>query len=432
METLPIVDEIALVPRDVGGEEDSSAVDSITIVSRAEKKKNKLVKKFNRNPLSFYQVIIIGIIVLIIIIGCVAVETYISTNKLRPNVHPHSSDDEKYHRRIVDKVNSQNIAWKAKYNRFASRSVDDGSSSGDAERSPILERLKMSPQQLLQDTKQHLKELLHYNMSIPTVYDTRFKYPQCWSVHQIYNQAGCGSCWSVAASSVMSDRICISSNGTTQIQISALDLTSCCHTCGGCQGTHWALSAFTYWKEHGVVSGGSYGTHEGCRPYTIEPDCGSPCSSSQYSKERTPSCTRECRPHYDRKYDEDITKSRRAYWIRAFHGSAEFTLVKVTLDDLVGDKYVSLIQKEILLHGPVLACFTLYEDFQHYSSGIYSVDEMRSEQLYGHCAKLLGWGVEDNKKYWLYSNTWGRDWGENGFFRVSFDEIPEEVVAGVL
>lgn len=37
-----------------------------------------------------------------------------------------------------------------------------------------------------------------------------------------------------------------------------------------------------------------------------------------------------------------------------------------------------------------------------------------SKKLYGHCAKLLGWGEESNVKYWLYMNTWGRDWGDYG------------------
>ncbi|KHJ90855.1 hypothetical protein OESDEN_09258 [Oesophagostomum dentatum] len=83
-------------------------------------------------------------------------------------------------------------------------------------------------------------------------------------------------------------------------------------------------------------------------------------------------------------------------------------------------------------YGPVLACFTLYEDFQHYTSGIYKTDETRSLQLYGHCAKLMGWGEERGVKYWLYANTWGRDWGEHGFFRIDMSEIPEEVVAGVM
>uniref|UniRef100_A0A914RVB2 Peptidase C1A papain C-terminal domain-containing protein n=1 Tax=Parascaris equorum TaxID=6256 RepID=A0A914RVB2_PAREQ len=37
-----------------------------------------------------------------------------------------------------------------------------------------------------------------------------------------------------------------------------------------------------------------------------------------------------------------------------------------------------------------------------------------AQELYGHCAKLIGWGVSDGEEYWLYMNTWGREWGEGG------------------
>jgi cathepsin B len=51
-------------------------------------------------------------------------------------------------------------------------------------------------------------------------------------------------------------------------------------------------------------------------------------------------------------------------------------------------------------------------------SGIYQpflfYDRDSNKELYGHCAKLLGWGDENGVNYWLYMNTWGREWGENG------------------
>ncbi|KAL6722920.1 hypothetical protein Aduo_017988 [Ancylostoma duodenale] len=433
------MDEIALVP--TANDEtaftarpEEPAVHVVT--SRTDSRKAKLAKKYQRTPLAFYQALALGALLLILILVCVAVETWRNTSRVSDGTKPHSQDDETYHLSIVEEVNSQvGITWKARYNKFASRSeVTTGTvSDADTARMILKKFFDLDDQQLLQDTEKHIEGLWRMKLNIPKSFDVRAAWPQCWAVHQIFNQAGCGSCWSVAATSVMSDRVCIHSNGTVQTQISALDLTSCCLSCGGCQGTHWALSAFTYWKEHGIVSGGAFGSHEGCRPYTFEPSCGAPCGSSLYRKDRTPRCERQCQELYHKTYDQDLVQARKAYWLRAINGSAEYTpVVKSTLQRLINGKFTEILQRELMTYGPVLACFTLFEDFQHYMSGIYRTDENRSLQLYGHCAKLMGWGEEGGVKYWLYANTWGRDWGEHGFFRIDMDEIPEEVVAGVM
>ncbi|VDM94666.1 unnamed protein product, partial [Onchocerca ochengi] len=94
---------------------------------------------------------------------------------------------------------------------------------------------------------------------------------------------------------------------------------------------------------------------------------------------------------------------------------------------------VELIKREIYLYGPTLACFAASEDLQHYDSGIYHpINHSISSKIYGHCVKMLGWGEENNQKYWLYMNTWGRHWGEYGFFRASQSELPEDVIGGSL
>nr|CAI5823015.1 unnamed protein product [Callosobruchus analis] len=94
---------------------------------------------------------------------------------------------------------------------------------------------------------------------IPEEFDARKKWPNCESIKEIRYQGHCGSCWAVASASVMSDRICIHSNGKDQVRISALDLLSCCEECsdatGGCKGGY-RTPAFRYWETTGIVSGG--------------------------------------------------------------------------------------------------------------------------------------------------------------------------------
>lgn len=53
---------------------------------------------------------------------------------------------------------------------------------------------------------------------------------------------------------------------------------------------------------------------------------------------------------------------------------------------------------------------------QLYQGGIFEHDPC----LYslGHAALLVGYGTENNTDYWTLKNTWGTDWGEDGYIRM--------------
>lgn len=49
--------------------------------------------------------------------------------------------------------------------------------------------------------------------------------------------------------------------------------------------------------------------------------------------------------------------------------------------------------------------------------GIYVKTE-NAKHIGSLSVKLIGWGEEKGVPYWLTVNSWGKNWGENGFFRI--------------
>ncbi|XP_064536868.1 cathepsin B [Drosophila montana] len=233
---------------------------------------------------------------------------------------------------------------------------------------------------------------------LPAEFDARTAWPNCPTIGEIRDQGSCGSCWAFGAVEAMSDRVCIHSNATVNFHFSADDLVSCCHTCGfGCNGG-FPGAAWSYWTHKGIVSGGSYGSKEGCRPYEVEPcehhvnGTRPPCHNGN-----TPSCTHKCESGYSVDYAKDKHFGAKAYSI---------------------NRNPRDIQREIMTNGPVEGAFTVYEDLILYKTGVYQ--HVHGRQLGGHAIRILGWGVwgENKVPYWLIGNSWNTDWGDNGFFRI--------------
>ncbi|XP_052866048.1 cathepsin B-like [Anopheles cruzii] len=232
-----------------------------------------------------------------------------------------------------------------------------------------------------------------YDIDIPESFDSRDHWPDCESLREIRNQGTCGSCWAVAATSVMSDRICIHSNATINVALAAEDLMGCCVNCGnGCNGGFLDGASFQYWVDVGLVSGGAYNSTDGCKPYPFKP-CLYPFSDCH--QEESPKCRHHCVRGADRRYTKDKLFGRTAY--------------SVPRDERV-------IRYEIMTNGPVEAGFDVYEDVFLYKSGVYR--HVFGKQVGKHAVRIIGWGREGGLPYWLISNSYGEDWGNHGYFKM--------------
>jgi len=75
----------------------------------------------------------------------------------------------------------------------------------------------------------------------------------------------------------------------------------------------------------------------------------------------------------------------------------------------------------VWLHQPVAVCVdSSHINFEYYTGGIYYEPGCGTSKL-DHCMLLTGFGTDDSTgaEYWICENSWGEDWGVNGFIWMS-------------
>jgi hypothetical protein len=101
-------------------------------------------------------------------------------------------------------------------------------------------------------------------------------------------------------------------------------------------------------------------------------------------------------------------------------------------DQATGKWNVDLNRVKTLLAAgyPVVVGFTLYENFDNYQGGVYN--RIQGGVTGGHAMCIVGY--DDSIQALKIVNSWGQDWGDNGFFYLSYNLFAElaQWGAGVL
>jgi len=74
------------------------------------------------------------------------------------------------------------------------------------------------------------------------------------------------------------------------------------------------------------------------------------------------------------------------------------------------------LKKLVYEHGAVSTSVQSKGPFQEYKGGIFAGCPSNSKT--DHAVTVVGYGNENGQDYWLIKNSWGQDWGENGFIRL--------------
>uniref|UniRef100_A0A8D2B1X4 Cathepsin H n=1 Tax=Sciurus vulgaris TaxID=55149 RepID=A0A8D2B1X4_SCIVU len=73
----------------------------------------------------------------------------------------------------------------------------------------------------------------------------------------------------------------------------------------------------------------------------------------------------------------------------------------------------------VALYNPVSFAFEVTEDFMLYKSGVYSSASChKTPDKVNHAVLAVGYGEENGIPYWIVKNSWGSQWGNNGYFLI--------------
>ena len=196
------------------------------------------------------------------------------------------------------------------------------------------------------------------------------------AVGEVLQQGTCGGCWAFAATAVMRSRLVISGNGSMTL-LSNQQLISCADA-SGCKGGNY-VDAWDYVKAYGgVASNAAYG-------YESANQGGNtlPCDTS--IKDRV------------------VTVSGYSWAMKE-----------------------SNLMEELATGGPVAVAITTPSCFHSYAGGILMYKDCQCypspTQPLDHAVTLIGYGTSiDGVDYWLIQNSWGTNWGENGYVMLERD-----------
>jgi len=291
-------------------------------------------------------------------------------------------------------------------------------------------------------------------LTVDSVPDT-FDGTEVWKdlLSPVKDQGKCGSCWAFATTSTLADRFNIQSLGKLKIDLSPTYMLLCDFIgqelvvknpqtqqnifnkinltsigMGSCNGNSLSDS----WRYLYI-----FGTPtDNCVPYdkTIGTELALNSPSDFSSTNYTPLCTSVTGKIADMCSNVSENSSNDEYGTPArFFRCIHFYSVAGIPQDGGSELY---IRHNIYSWGPVSTGMVVYPDLYTFDAknSIYEWNGL-GESLGGHAVEIVGWGEEKGKKYWIIRNSWGKDWGRNGYFYISrgnnMCEIEANVVAGL-
>ena len=237
----------------------------------------------------------------------------------------------------------------------------------------IADAKKLFEQGLSDDPNlQQCKSKNRMDIEIPESWDFREEYPHCKAASTPTITQDCHASYVLSTLSAAEDRICKGGSGE-RVQLSSQELIDCDKFSECARGT--VNKVLNWGKRRGFVA-------EHCYPSTGKQG--------------------ECPEEHLEENDCRISNE--------FYRVVDFCIAQES----------DGIKREILTNGPVLGQLNPYTDMLTYKEGIYSRTQEAFRFQGNHVFKIIGWeSSPDGGSSWIVENTWGDDWGEDGYAKIA-------------
>jgi len=230
----------------------------------------------------------------------------------------------------------------------------------DEFRSKVLMANPITPESFIHPEK----VLTPVSQAVPTKFDWRDQN----AVTPVKDQGQCGSCWAFSAvENIESMWLIAGKANVSTLRLSEQQVVDCDSADGGCDGGD-TPTAFEYViKAGGIESESAY-------PYTAE--------------------NGNC------KFQKSSVVASIKDWKYATSGKDE-----------------KILQQNLVSWGPLSICVDA-QYWQYYTGGVLTAWECAWVNILDHCVQLVGYNQDNSTPYWSVRNSWGTDWGINGYIQL--------------
>ena len=245
----------------------------------------------------------------------------------------------------------------------------------------------------------------------PRYYLEKYKYipdELVWNssiVSDVKNQGRCGSCWAFSTTGAIESNMRI--NNHTISRLSEQELVDCSFENSGCMGGLMHL-AFDYVIEHdGLTSDEVYpynATRTRCKfNYNT--------TAEITNKTNKHNCTEEECTCDDCSFDDSECNVSSIHKINGSNIQDYKFMIPRSVVDI----------KASLKRGPIsIAIDASPFEFRFYKSGIIDLLPSNTSRL-NHAVLLVGYETNINCSYWIIQNSWGENWGDNGYAKIKIE-----------